>query len=127
MPLVQDKPDHEHYIVAVEPGRIRIGEEDYRRSLIVSADAIRTDWAPTRLDEVTAANLAPALSGEPEVLLLGCGEEHAPAPPELLAHVLSKGIGFEVMTTAAACRTFNILLGEKRRVAAALIIETGRR
>jgi uncharacterized protein len=56
-----------------------------------------------------------------DVLLLGCGLEHKPLPPSLARALKQKGIICEMMTTGAACRTYNVLLSESRNVAAALI------
>jgi uncharacterized protein len=60
---------------------------------------------------------------EPEVILLGTGSLQRQPPPALTTAVLRLGVGIEVMTTAAACRTYNVLVAEYRRVAAALFIE----
>ena len=96
---------------------------DYRNSLIVAADTLLPDWPVRSVGDLVAAHLDAVLQLEPEVLLLGTGARLSFPPHALHASVNSRGVGFEVMDTAAACRTFNILLAEDRRVAAALIIE----
>jgi len=74
------------------------------------------------VDELTASDLEPVLALRPEVLLLGSGPRQVFPAPELLAQLYAARIGFEVMDTGAACRTYNVLVGEGRAVAAALII-----
>lgn len=73
--------------------------------------------------EVTVEALAPFLeaAGEIDVLLLGMGADVAMPPREAREALEAAGIGFDLMSTAAACRTYNVLLAEDRRVAAALI------
>ena len=67
--------------------------------------------------------MAPVLEAEPavEILLIGTGSAMAPIPPALRALLRSRGIGCDGMDTGAACRTYNVLLAEGRRVAAVLI------
>jgi uncharacterized protein len=90
--------------------------------VIVSAARLIADWRPQHIGELTAADLEPALALEPQVLLLGSGARQVFPSPELLAQLYAARIGFEVMDTSAACRTYNVLVGEGREVAAALII-----
>jgi uncharacterized protein len=68
-------------------------------------------------------DLAPALELNPQILLLGTGKTHCFPPAELMGAVLKQNVGLEVMTTDAACRTYNVLVSEGRSVVAALIIE----
>lgn len=80
-------------------------------------------WAVASFAEVTLESLAPVLAAQPkvEVLLVGCGERHAPLPAALREGLRTAGIAVEAMDTGAACRTYNVLMAEDRRVAAALI------
>ncbi len=78
-------------------------------------------WSVSCLAEVTEASLAPLLTGEIDVLLLGCGAQMGLVPPTLRAAVRARGVVLEPMDTGAACRTYNVLLAEDRRVGAALI------
>lgn len=74
--------------------------------------------------ELTIAALEPILNSTPptEVLLIGTGKRHEMIPPELRKELKARGMGVDTMDTGAACRTFNILLGEGRMVAAALLL-----
>ncbi|HSC16586.1 MAG TPA: MTH938/NDUFAF3 family protein, partial [Gammaproteobacteria bacterium] len=68
----------------------------------------------------TIADLEPALALDPTIIVLGTGTEHLLPDVELMAAVAARSVGLEIMSTPAACRTFNVLLGEQRRVVAAL-------
>lgn len=109
-----------------EPGEVRIRDGRYTRSLIVSAKRIIDDWEPTAADQLRAAHLQQIVEQSPEVLILGTGDTQVFPQPATFMTLMDLGIGFEVMDNAAACRTYNILLGEDRQVALALIITTPR-
>lgn len=115
-----------HIIRNYGPGHVTIDDTAYHASLILSPEAMIPDWAPQTLAELRAENLLEALTLEPEVVLLGTGQRLSFPPAEVRAALAGTGVGLEVMDTAAACRTYNILMGEGRRVAAALLmIEAG--
>ena len=122
MKFTLDRPATRHVVRGYSPGVLRIGEQEYSRSVIVSATTLITDWRPQRMDELTAADLEPVLALQPEVLLLGSGVRQVFPPHELLARLYAARVGFEVMDTGAACRTYNVLVGEGRKVAAAMLI-----
>ena len=75
-----------------------------------------------RLDPVM--NFESLLAMQPELVIFGSGERLRFAAPALMASLFERRIGVETMDTAAACRTFNVLAGERRRVVAALLVET---
>jgi uncharacterized protein len=78
-------------------------------------------WPVAALTDVTCVNLAPIVDARVQILLLGCGARMAPVPPALRQELRGQGIVVEAMDTGAACRTYNVLLAEDRRVAAALL------
>jgi uncharacterized protein len=104
-------------------GEVRVGGATFRDPVIVSIERIITDWSPPPVEKLSLADLQPALELEPEVILLGTGAAQRQPAIVLTTAVLHLGVGIEVMSTAAACRTFNVLASEYRRVAAALFIE----
>lgn len=122
MHFARDDFTSDRIIRAYSDGRITVGDTEYRRSLILSNERIIDDWQPQRLDELTGADLQRVLEIGPEVFLLGTGKRLSFPTPGLTAALLEAGIGVEIMDTAAACRTYNILLGEHRHVAAALLL-----
>ena len=90
-------------------------------SVLVFADAT-LDWPIATMAEVTAEALTPVMTrGDIEILLLGCGQRMAPVPAALRQALRAAGIVLDAMDTGAACRTYNVLLAEERRVAAALL------
>ena len=94
----------------------------YRGSILVLPDWAAA-WPLTTIDQLDLASLEPVLAAEPrvEVLLIGCGPAMALIDPALRAAVRARGVTLEPMDTGAACRTYNVLMAEDRRVAAALI------
>jgi uncharacterized protein len=101
---------------------IRIGETEYRQNLIVTPDAVVTGWAPAGFAALTADDFASLLEYAPEVVLLGTGARQSFPHPRLTSALSQARIGVEAMDTRAACRTFNILVAEDRRVVAALVV-----
>lgn len=123
MKLTDDILAGTNLVRAYAPGEIRVGETVLRRSCLLRADLLVTDWRPQTLRELTAADLDAVLALEPEIVVLGSGTRQQFPEPQLLAKLLSKGVGCEVMDTGAACRTYNVLASEDRRVVAALLLQ----
>lgn len=92
------------------------------RSFIIGTDTLNPDWPPQTIAELKAEDIEQFVDMAPEIVLLGSGAKLQFPNPALLSALMQRGIGFEVMDTAAACRTYNILLGEGRRVAAGLMM-----
>lgn len=121
MRFAQDPLPDQNSIRAYERGRIVVNEHAIDRHVVVTPDRLIPDWAPS-LGELLPSHLEALRELEPEILLLGTGARlHFPTQ-DCLAVFLEQGIGVEVMDTAAACRTYNILLAEGRRVVAALFM-----
>jgi len=107
---------------AVTPAGIRVGERLIARSAILTAERIVTDWPPRTVAELTEEHLRLVLALEPELILLGTGEQQQFPAANLQRLALDARVGLETMTTPAACRTYNVLVQEGRRVAAALLL-----
>jgi uncharacterized protein len=104
------------------PGRFLISDRDWREPVLVTP-TVTTPWTVTRAEDFSAASLA-ALKAAPtptELLVLGCGARAVFVPPALRAELKAAGLALEVVDTGSACRIYNVLLAEGRRVAAALI------
>lgn len=101
--------------------RFRIDDESHAAVLLTPERAL--PWAPPALDALTATDIAPllALDPSPEFLILGTGPATAFPPRSFLAALEAKGIGVEVMDSRAAARTYGLLRGEGRWIAAALM------
>jgi uncharacterized protein len=109
-------------IRAYSSAELRIGEQSVRRSCIITAEELVTDWEPATFADLSAAHLAPVLALAPELVLLGTGATQRFPPAAVRTAFAERGIGLEVMDLGAACRTFNILVQEERRVAALLFL-----
>lgn len=103
-------------------GGFKVAGERIAGSLLISSTAT-WPWAVAGPGEASVENLAPLLAADPglEILLFGTGERMAPPMPLLRAALKARGVTLEIMATGAACRTYNVLVAEGRRVAAALI------
>jgi uncharacterized protein len=114
-------PQGRNHIRSVSHEGVQIGDDLHPGALIVTAEAVIDDWAPGTLEALNDDHLQAVLALEPEVVLLGTGARQQFLHPSRLAPIYRAGVGVEIMTTAAACRTFNILVAEERRVVAALL------
>lgn len=126
MKLQADKSDT-LTVTALGEGWIAVNGQRHTASVVLGADGTVRPWDVARLDDLSAEHFTGLLSGDgqpqPELVLLGSGRALRFVPPALLRPLIERRIGVETMDTAAACRTFNILAGEGRRVVAALLID----
>jgi uncharacterized protein len=107
---------------AYGPGWVEVNRTRHTESLVVSGERVITAWPARSVEGLGADHLAAIVELKPEIVLLGTGAKLQFPGPALLAPLYKAGIGVEVMDTPAACRTYNILLGEGRNVIAALIV-----
>lgn len=101
---------------------IAINGQRFHQPMVVTADGVRSDWTPSGFDGLTAAHFDYFLEIKPEVLLLGTGAKQRFSSPELFSSLIRAGISIEFMDTPAACRTYNILVAEDRKVVAAVLL-----
>lgn len=125
MKMALDGAAGANMIKSYEPGRVEIRGRFFTRSLVVLPDSVIADWQPRDTTQLRPAHLGIIADHGPEVVILGTGETQRFPDPGLFVALMEAGVGFEIMDNAAACRTYNILLAEGRRVAAALLIEGG--
>src|ERR1700754_3009440 len=112
-----------NFIRSYSAEELKIGEHSIRSSCIVMADKLITSWPPTTLDELAVNHLELIFEMQPELVLLGTGPRQRFAAAPIRAAFAAQKIGLEAMDLGAACRTFNILVQEDRRVAAALFLK----
>jgi uncharacterized protein len=91
-------------------------------STIILFDKVIYNWGPKDLVSLTTSSITQIISYNPEIIILGIGQKLVALAPEILAPLYQAKIPFEVMSTINACRTYNLLASEHRKVAAALII-----
>lgn len=104
-------------------GYVMVNQERHTRSLVVLPDRLIIDWAASTFAALDAGHLAPLADCGLEILLLGTGDRLRFPAPEILRPLVEAGVGVEVMDVQAACRTYNILAAEDRKVGAALLLE----
>jgi len=115
-------PSQVQLIRSYGPGHFLIGERD-RRSPVLVTPAVTVVWNVARAEELSLDNLAPLASAPvpTELLVVGCGTRAIFIAPDRRAALKGAGMALEVVDTGSACRIYNVLLAEGRRVAAALI------
>lgn len=101
---------------------IAIGEEEIRASCIVGATTLIRDWPPRSVPDLVIEHFAPLFDYQPEVVVLSTGAKQQFPRAALRAEFAMRKIGLEVMEVGAACRTFNVLLSEERKVLAAVLL-----
>jgi uncharacterized protein len=122
MRFTQDSSSGIHLVRGYGAGELRIGDGVYRGAVILSASTILSEPAIGDLGALVALPSPRILALDPEIILLGTGQRQIFPAASFGAQFLRAGIGFEVMDTAAACRTYNVLAAEQRRVVAMLLI-----
>ena len=121
MDLTLEQPGDYLFIRSVSVQGIQVVDDFYNSSIIVSAKQVIPDWPVNSVENITEQHLVKVLDLQPELVLIGTGARQAFLPPWQMMYFYSRNIGIEVMTTDAACRTFNVLVAESRNVVAALI------
>ena len=122
MDMTLDSSNSRYLIRSYASGKLRINEETYSQSVIVTSEVLIHPWFPQNFSELTAILLTELLNFSPQIIIIGTGDKWQRISPEWLMIFYQQQIGVEVMDTHAACRTFNILASEGRKVAAGLLI-----
>ena len=121
MKFTQQRPEGINLIRRYGADFIAIGENEIRESCIVSANSF-APWAPRSVEDLKPEHLAPLFALKPEVVVLSTGAKQVFPRAALRAEFATRKIGLEVMEIGAACRTYNVLVGEARRVLAAVLL-----
>lgn len=122
MILSEDNSNATYQIKSILPGKIIINNETYTSSVIISAEKLISPWAPKNSNDITNADLLQLLELEPEIILIGTGDNSVILSAKKLKPLLEKQFHVECMNTKAACRTYTVLVSEGRKVVAGLII-----
>ena len=105
------------------PGWVGVQGEKITHSVILGSKGQRVDWQCNRFEDLTAAHFAQLAEFDAELIIFGSGPRIRFPQPAWLQPLMAKRMGLETMDTGAACRTYNILAGEGRRVAVAIVLE----
>lgn len=122
MKFSEDHSEGGYLIQRYAVGSFLINGREYGESLIVLPQQLVAHWRPRSALDLATPDLDPILALEPKIILLGTGVTQIFPAWEIFTETFRRGIGVEVMDTGAACRTYNVLMSEGRRVAAALIL-----
>jgi uncharacterized protein len=122
MKFTQHNPAGINLIRRYAADAVTIGEETIRSSCIIGATTLLRDWSPRDVDSLTAEHLAAIWALKPEVVVLATGAQQRFPRAALRAEFTTRKIGIEVMEIGAACRTYNVLLGEERNALLALLL-----
>jgi len=114
-------PRNHLFIRSIGDEGIRVSDDYYDNPFILSGQQIVADWNVDLISDISEETLQPIFAMQPELVLIGCGKTQEFLPPATQALFFHRNIGFEVMVTDAACRTFNVLVAEGRNVVAALL------
>ena len=110
-------------VTAYGPGWIAIQGEKITHSVLITSEGLRLDWNCQSFEDLGPQHFAQLADLDVELIIFGSGQKLRFAKPHWLQTLMVKGIGVETMDTPAACRTYNILASEGRKVIAALLIE----
>lgn len=125
MKLHSDNNRHLQTVTGYDADGVEINAQRFTSSVTVLPEVAPRAWDVTRFDELTAAHFEQIAQDAPDVVILGTGERQRFVHPRLIASLSAQRIGVECMDSQAACRTYNILMGEGRKVTLALILGQG--
>ena len=120
MQINLESPD-QHTIQSYGDSQIMVNNTLYSDSLIISRQAIISPWSIHAVQALTEADLQPMIELQPEVIIIGQNQTGAQVPMMLVQYLSKQRIGIECMSVGAACRTFNVLLGEHRAVVLGMV------
>lgn len=122
MQLAQDNPGFRYVLRGVGAGGILVNQATLSESFLVSPDQLVEGWRPRDAAGLQPQDLEPVLALSPAVFILGTGARGVFPAQAVLAAMLTRGVGIEVMDSAAAARTFNVLATEGRAVVAGFLV-----
>jgi uncharacterized protein len=123
MKLHSSNTDQYQTVTGYDQSGVEINAKRFDYSVLVMPETPPRAWDVSRFEDLTAAHFEQIASDKPDVVVLGTGERQRFVHPRLIASLSDQRIGVESMDSHAACRTYNILMGEGRKVTLALIIE----
>ncbi len=122
MKFSEDYATGTNVIRAFSGNTIEINNKSYQQSLVVSSHLLIENWNVSHVDGLTLQHWQKLLQHKPEVIIIGTGKLIAFPHPASYAAAINSGIGVEFMDSAAACRTYNVLVSENRQVLAGIIL-----
>ena len=121
MQLNLERPDYRYFLRGADGASALVNDQRLSRSFVVAPNTLIEAWDVTDARAMVPADLDALLALQPELLVLGTGATQHFPPADVMVACLQRGIGIEVMTNAAAARTYSVLAGEGRRVVAGFV------
>ncbi|VXC73204.1 Mth938-like domain-containing protein [Massilia sp. 9I] len=122
MKLHSDNTQQYQTVTGYDASGVEINAERFNYSLTVMPEVPPRAWPVARFEDLTAAHFEEIAADKPDVVVLGTGERQRFVHPKLVASLSALHVGVDCMDSQAACRTYNVLMGEGRKVTLALII-----
>jgi len=123
MKFAEDHNSANYKISGYDHDNIGINGMPHSHSLVISPMELLADWEPINYSDLKEQHLDAIYAMNPEIIILGTGLKQIFPPAEILRRFAKEQIGYEIMDTQAACRTFNILMAEDRTVVAGLFLD----
>jgi uncharacterized protein len=123
MKLHLQQSEQQNLITAYDEKSISVNHQSYAQNIALSAEQMYLDWCEAGWESIEGQHFELLLAFKPEVVLLGTGKQHRFIHPKHIQALTAQHIAVECMSTAAACRTYNILVAEGRQVVAALLLD----
>ena len=123
MKLHSDPQSSQNTITGYGIGFVEVNKTPYSYALIVQPDGEVKAWSVEECQELSEEHFSMISALQPELVIVGTGKKQIFLNPKILQPLIRAKIGFEMMDSQAACRTYNILMGEGRKVLAAIILE----
>ena len=120
MKFSEEHDNQQFTITGYDDHAIGINGQNITQGFIIAADHFNKDWQPRVFADLNPQHLETVFALQPEIILLGTGQEQQLPEKDVYLSLINSAIGFEIMNTQAACRTFTILTADNRKVAAAL-------
>jgi uncharacterized protein len=122
MQLTEHRNERDLFVRHADSETVTVVDRNFDRSLVVGADRVIENFPASNVAELDASMITDILALQPEVVLLGTGARATFPTQAVLGEFLKRGVGLETMDNAAAARTFNVLVGEGRRVVAVFLL-----
>jgi len=122
MKFAQDSQEDGYVITAYDDNSVSINGKTFSQSLVVASTRLHEHWGIADIELLTSSHINLVLSLQPELIIIGTGNNLVFPAVEIYSGIIEHGIGVDFMDTGAACRTYNILMSEGRDVVAGLIL-----
>lgn len=118
MEFSKDNGEATYHIQSYRQGCVKVNGQEYYDPLMIMPETLIAPWEVSSIDKISQQDFVNLLSYQPQVILVGTGQTVHYLEKDILSPALEQGIGVEIMTSSAACRTYTLLMSEGRNVAA---------